>query len=69
MKSGRGDVPYGPHRIAQNGQVVIPKEVLQSARLAPGESVYVSAQDGIVELVPATMFNEWVKRGRLRSTS
>lgn len=60
----RDESPYGPHKIAQNGQVVIPKEVLKRVRLAPGESVYVTAREGIVELVPASMLSEWVRRGR-----
>lgn len=60
-------VPHGPHKIAQNGQVVIPKEVLKRAALAPGESVYVTEHEGIVELVPASLLSEWVRRGRLES--
>lgn len=58
------EAPYGPHKIAQNGQVVIPKEVLKRVRLAPGESVYVTAHEGIVELVPASVLSEWVRKGR-----
>jgi AbrB family looped-hinge helix DNA binding protein len=58
------DAPYGPHKIAQNGQVVIPKDVLKRANLSPGESVYVAAREGIVELVPASTLREWVRRGR-----
>ncbi len=58
------EVPYGPHKIAQNGQVVIPRDVLRRARLAPGESVYVTAHEGIVELVPASLVSEWLRKGR-----
>lgn len=32
--------PHGPHVVAKNGQVVIPKAVLDEAGLAPGEAVY-----------------------------
>lgn len=60
------EAPYGPHKIAQNGQVVIPKEVLKRAALVPGESVYVTAREGIVELVPASLLSEWIRRGRLQ---
>ena len=35
--------PYGPHKIATNGQVVLPKDVLAVAGLEPGDSVYVQA--------------------------
>lgn len=59
------DVPHGPHKIAQNGQVVIPKEVLRHAKLAPGESVFVTVHAGIVELVPASRLALWLRRGRL----
>lgn len=58
------EAPYGPHKIAQNGQVVIPRDVLKRVNLSPGESVYVAARDGIVELVPAATLSEWVRRGR-----
>ncbi len=58
------EAPDGPHRIARNGQVVIPKSVLRRANLTPGESVYVAAREGIVELVPVATLNEWLRRGR-----
>lgn len=58
------DVPYGPHKIAPNGQVVIPKEVLKQARLMPGERVYLMARLGIVELVPVSRLAEWYRQGR-----
>ena len=58
------EVPYGPHKIAQNGQIVIPKDVLKHANLSPGESVYLVAREGVVELVPAATLSEWLQRGR-----
>lgn len=58
------EAPDGPHKIARNGQVVIPKDVLQRANLTPGQSVYVAAREGIVELVPVATLSEWVRRGR-----
>jgi looped-hinge helix DNA binding domain, AbrB family len=58
------DAPHGPHRIAQNGQVVIPKEVLRRANLTPGDGVYLLVREGIVELLPVTTLNEWIRRGR-----
>lgn len=57
-------VPYGPHKIAQNGQIVIPKEILRQANLAPGEQVFLAAREGLVELVPASTLATWVRRGR-----
>lgn len=59
------DVPYGPHKIARNGQVVIPRDVLKAAKLAPGESVYVTVADGIVQLLPASTVATWLREGRL----
>ncbi len=58
------EIPHGPHKIAQNGQVVIPKDVLKRANLSPGESVYLVAREGLVELVPAATVSEWLRLGR-----
>jgi AbrB family looped-hinge helix DNA binding protein len=58
------DVPYGPHKIAQNGQVVIPKDVLKQANLAPGATVFLTVREGIVELVPASIVASWLRLGR-----
>jgi len=60
----------GPHRIARNGQVVIPRDVLKAARLSPGDAVYLTASDegdGTVVLLPAHMAIQWFEAGR-RST-
>lgn len=61
------EAPYGPHRISRNGQVVIPKDVLRSAALKPGEAVYLRATDGVVELIPARELVRWVQRGQGKS--
>jgi AbrB family looped-hinge helix DNA binding protein len=58
------EAPRGPHRIAQNGQVVIPKDVLRLANLTPGDGVYLVVREGIVELLPVATLNEWIRRGR-----
>lgn len=58
------DLPHGPHRIAVNGQVVIPKDVLRRAQISPGEKVYVVARSGVVELFSASRMASWYRRGR-----
>jgi AbrB family looped-hinge helix DNA binding protein len=58
------DIPYGPHKIAQNGQVVIPKDVLKQANLGPGSTVFLTVRKGIVELVPASTVASWLQSGR-----
>ena len=62
------DVPHGPHRIAKNGKVVIPKEILKQAGLGPGESVYLTARSGMVEVVPVSRVTSWYRRGRESGT-
>ncbi len=60
-------LPYGPHKIATNGQVVLPKEVLQSAGLAPGDSVYLQATEdppGAVLVVPVEVAARWFEAGK-----
>ena len=62
--------PHGPHKIATNGQVVVPKDVLAASGLQPGDAVYVQAlldPEGAVLIVPAPMAAEWFERGRERS--
>lgn len=59
--------PYGPHKIATNGQVVLPKDVLAATGLQPGDAVYVQAIDdppGAVLVVPADTAAEWFETGR-----
>lgn len=60
-------VPFGPHRISTNGQVVLPKEVLQASGLAPGDSVYLQAAadpPGAVLIVPVEVAARWFEVGR-----
>lgn len=59
--------PHGPHKIATNGQIVLPKDILASAGLRPGDAVYVQALDeprGAVLIVPAATAAEWFELGR-----
>lgn len=59
--------PHGPHRIAKNGQVVIPKDVLRSAGLVPGDQVYVEAVDtpaGAIMIIPRALADDWFASGR-----
>jgi AbrB family looped-hinge helix DNA binding protein len=58
---------FGPCKIAANGQVVIPKGVLEMIGLRPGESIYFHIEKdshNLVTLVPATIANEWFEKGR-----
>ena len=60
-------IPFGPHKISTNGQVVLPKEVLQAAGLAPGDSVYLQAAEdpvGAVLVVPVEVAARWFEAGR-----
>lgn len=62
--------PHGPHRIATNGQVVLPKDILAATGLRPGDAVYVQALDdpsGSVLIVPAATAVDWFELGRERS--
>ncbi len=64
--------PYWPHKIATNGQVVLPKEVLSTAGLQPGDGVYVQALDdppGAILIVPAATAAEWFELGRQRASA
>lgn len=59
--------PYGPHKVATNGQVVVPKEVLGAAGLAAGDSVYVQAVEdppGAVLIVPVEIAARWFEAGK-----
>jgi bifunctional DNA-binding transcriptional regulator/antitoxin component of YhaV-PrlF toxin-antitoxin module len=63
-------VLHGPHRIARNGQVVIPREVLRAARLNPGDAVYMTESEegeGAVLLLPADLAIKWFETGRRAS--
>jgi AbrB family looped-hinge helix DNA binding protein len=62
--------PHGPHKIATNGQVVLPKDILSTAGLQPGDAVYVQALDdppGAVLIVPAATAAAWFELGRERA--
>lgn len=62
--------PHGPHKIATNGQVVLPKEILAATGLSAGDTVYVQAVDdpeGAVLIVPAATAAEWFEIGRQRA--
>lgn len=61
--------PHGPHRIASNGQVVLPKDVLRAANLEPGDAIYVQVNDdppGTILLVPMEIAAAWFELGRRR---
>jgi len=58
---------HGPHKIATNGQLVIPKEVLNAAGLAPGDLVYVQSADNPTEgivVIPVETASRWLVVGR-----
>jgi AbrB family looped-hinge helix DNA binding protein len=70
MKRPADSVLHGPHRIARNGQVVIPREVLRAAHLNPGDAVYVTRSEegeGAVLLLPADLAIGWFEAGRRAS--
>ncbi len=59
--------PHGPHRIAKNGQVVLPKEVLLAVGLTTGDSVYVQAVDdppGAVLVIRVETATRWFEAGK-----
>jgi len=59
--------PHGPHRISKNGQIVLPKEVLQAARLESGDAVYVIVIEdppGSILVVPMEVATRWFELGR-----
>ncbi|MHB1846255.1 MAG: AbrB/MazE/SpoVT family DNA-binding domain-containing protein [Deltaproteobacteria bacterium] len=59
--------PHGPHKIATNGQVVVPKEVLNAAGLAAGDSVYLQVVEeppGAVLIVPVKVASRWFEVGK-----
>lgn len=58
--------PHGPKPINPNGQIVLPKEVLRSVGLEPGESVFVMENEklkGTILVVPEKMASEWFRAG------
>ncbi len=58
--------PHGPRPIAANGQIVLPKELLQSVGLRAGESVFVIENErppGTILVVPERLASEWFARG------
>jgi len=64
--------PHGPHKIATNGQVVVPKDVLAAAGLAAGDLVYVQATDdppGAVLVIPVDVAARWFEAGKGREAA
>jgi hypothetical protein len=52
--------------------VVLPKEILSTTGLQPGDAVYVQALEdppGAVLIVPAATAAEWFELGRQRATA
>lgn len=65
-------IPYGPHSVAKNGQVVIPRDVLHAVRLKAGDSVYVMEADepaGAILVIPVEMASRWFEVGRKATSS
>ncbi|MGQ0824220.1 MAG: AbrB/MazE/SpoVT family DNA-binding domain-containing protein [Actinomycetota bacterium] len=59
--------PHGPHKVATNGQVVVPKDVLHAAGLSAGDLVYVQAVEdppGAVLIVPVEVAARWFEAGK-----
>jgi bifunctional DNA-binding transcriptional regulator/antitoxin component of YhaV-PrlF toxin-antitoxin module len=59
--------PHGPKPIADNGQVVIPRSLLEAVGLRPGQSVYFvenDAQAGTILVVPEALGEKWFQKGR-----
>ena len=71
MKQRAGSrVLHGPHRIARNGQVVIPRELLRAAQLNAGDAVYLTESEegeGAVLMLFADLAIEWFETGRRAS--
>ena len=58
--------PHGPKVIATNGQVVLPKEVLEAVGMKPGESVFVienAEPAGTILVVPERLASAWFAKG------
>jgi bifunctional DNA-binding transcriptional regulator/antitoxin component of YhaV-PrlF toxin-antitoxin module len=61
------DTPYGPIKITPNRQVSLPKELMDRARLQPGDRVYVSWNDQLdntLVVIPIEIVAEWIRRGQ-----
>jgi bifunctional DNA-binding transcriptional regulator/antitoxin component of YhaV-PrlF toxin-antitoxin module len=59
--------PHGPKPIASNGQIVLPKVLLESVGLKAGESVFVIENHeppGTILVVPERMASTWFAKGR-----
>jgi bifunctional DNA-binding transcriptional regulator/antitoxin component of YhaV-PrlF toxin-antitoxin module len=59
--------PHGPHPIARNGQVVIPKDVLRAAGIEVGMRVFLQAIDnpeGAILIFPEEAAERWFEAGR-----
>jgi hypothetical protein len=61
------DTPYGPIKITPNRQVSLPKELMDRARLQPGDRVYVSWNDqfdNTFVVIPIEIVAQWIRRGQ-----
>lgn len=60
------DTPYGPHKITQVRQVLLPADLLRELGLSPGDQVYLrlSPEDReTIQIIPATVFVRRLERG------
>jgi len=58
--------PHGPRPISANGQVVLPKEILEAVGLKPGDAVFVMANQkppGTILVIPERIASEWFAKG------
>jgi len=61
------DTPHGPRQITLNRQVSLPKELMDRARLRPGDQVYLQWNDqlpGTILIIPVEIMAEWIRVGR-----
>ena len=64
--------PHGPFKISRNGQVTVPKELLRTASLETGDSIYVLMADepkGCMLLIPMEQMAQWVRRVEMNPRS
>lgn len=52
---------YGPKRVPQNGQIALPKELLEHSGIAPGGSVYLVVWRGRVQILTEEDLGERLK--------
>ena len=64
--------PHGPRPISPQGQLGLPKELLEAVGLKAGSEVYVMENEdpkGTILIVPKQLLTSWVDRGRQRRGS